>query len=363
MSRELWAAVESLATTWQSSEAVQRYTEVFRDPRQPLGHRLREIFAGAAEIQAQRLRAAHLLPVSSAYDAFVAEPGADQFLQRGDRLARAFLWTVEWWRSRLPGYPNLPTQQLVRDGPLTTREFTLRVPWLDELRRQRLQLTPAPPAVADLLDIPSHLLDEAARAVGAALERCPQVRTLTQTDAELTPNDRAALAGARSTARAALRPEQIDAKAGDQVLDRLNYREVVVAEALDSLHDGARRYDDAFRLVDRLIEQAAALFSQAVVNGPAPRVGPVLRCERMHAGSHDWAEVVVPEPCGLFAELGDVVMFNTPALPDAMHVEGITSKIKLERWGTATFAGRLLPDSAGLHARWWLQGSDAVESG
>ena len=73
------------------------------------------------------------------------------------------------------------------------------------------------------------------------------MRTLTQTDAELTPNDRAALAGARSTARAALRPEQIDAKAGDQVLDRLNYREVVVAEALDSLHDGARRYDDAFR--------------------------------------------------------------------------------------------------------------------
>jgi hypothetical protein len=362
MSRDLWAAVESLATTWQTSGTVQRYAEVYSDPNHSLGRRLREILSGVSAIQGQRLRLAHLLRISPEHDSFAAEPGAAEFLQRGDRLARAFLWTVEWWRSRLPGYPCLPTPQLVRDGPMTTRELTLRVPWLDELRRQRLQLTPAPPAVADLLEIPSPPLDEAARVVGAALERCPPVRTLAQAEAALTSSDRAALARARSTARAALRPEQFDAAIGDLALDRLNYREVVVAEALDSLRDGARHYADTFRAVDRLIEQGAALFSQAVVSGPAPRVGPVLRCERMHAGSHDWTEVVVPEACGLLAELGDVMMFDSPALPYAMHVEGITLKIESGRWGTATFSGRLLPDSAGLHARWWLHQSDAAES-
>ncbi len=135
-------------------------------------------------------------------------------------------------------------------------------------------------------------------------------------------------------------------------MDRLNYREAVIAEALDGLRNGARHYSDAFDAVDQLVEQAAALFSQAIVNGPVPKIGPVLRGERLHGG-HGWTEVVVPEPFGLFGQQGDVVLFDTPALTDAMHVAGIGQTIQIESWGRAAFTGYLLPDSAGLRARSW----------
>jgi len=353
MTSTLWAAVEALADAWRSTDIVRRYAEVFADLQQGLGPRLRETMALVYGIEAQRLLLAHLLPVSPEYSNFTRQPGAAEFLERGKRLAQAFLWTVEWWRSRLPGYPIMPAPQLVRNGPLSTRELTFRVPWPEDLRRQGLQRMPAPPTVADLLGTWPQPLDEAARAVGAALARCPQALVLEQAHATLTDADRAALATARDRARAALRPAQIDAVAGDLALDRLAYREAVVAEAFDGLRNGARHYSDAFGAVDRLVEQAAALFGQAVVNGSAPKLGPVLRGERLHGG-HGWTEVAVPEPFGLLGQLGDVVLFDTPALTDAMHVAGIGQYIQIESWGRATFTGYLLPDSAGLRARSWL---------
>jgi hypothetical protein len=352
MSSDLWAAVEALADVWRNTDIAQRYAEVFAHPDQGLGSRLRETIAWARGIEAQRLLLPHLLPVSPGYDSFTREPGAAEFLERGKRLAQAFLWTVEWWRSRLPGYPIMPVPQLVRNGPLSTRELTFRVPWPEDLRRQGLQRTPAPPFVADLLGDRPQPLDEGARAVGTALTRSPQALALEQAHATLTDNDRATLASAREHARTALRPQQVDAAAGVLALDRLAYLEAVIADALERLQNNAHQYSDAFDAVDRLIEQAAALFSQAVVNGPAPEVGPVLRCERMHGGDR-WTEVVVQELPGLFAQLGDVVLFNTPALTDAMHLESIGLDIKTGRWGRATLAGRLLPDSSGLRASPW----------
>jgi hypothetical protein len=247
----------------------------------------------------------------------------------------------------------MPAPQLVRNGPLSTRELVFRVPWPEELRRQGLQLTSAPPpVVADLLGTARQSLDEPARAVGAVLANCPQVHELEQAQAALTDDGRAALASARDRVRLALRPAQVDAVAGDLPLDRLNYREGLVAEVIDSLQGDARRYSDAFSSVDRLIEQAAALFSQAVVNGPTPKIGPIFRAERLHGG-HGWTEVVVKEWVGLFAQLGDVVLFDTPALTDAMYVEGLRESIKAEQWGSAALSGPLLPDSGGLRASPW----------
>ena len=352
MSSRLWAAVEALADVWRTSPTVLEYADVFVDPQHRLGQQLREALAWERAIEAQRLLLAYLLQASPGYERFVKEPGAAQFLQQGARLAGAFLWTVEWWRSRLPGYPTIPAPQLVRGGPLSAEELTLRVPWRQDLRRHGLQLTPAPPAIANLLGVPPQPLDEASRVVGAAFATCSQVQALEQAQASLTDADRAALTAARDQARIALRPEQIDAAADDLALDRLAYREAVVAEALDNLRDGARRYGDAFTLADRLVEQAAALFSQAVVNGPAPKLGPVLRAERLRGG-HGWTRVVIPEPFGLFVQLGDVVLFDTPGLTDAMHIEGVTEKFRGERWGVATLSGYLLPDSAGLRAGRW----------
>ena len=201
MSRDLWAAVEGLADVWRSTDIAQRYAEVFTDPQQGLGSRLRETMAWARAIEQQRLLLAHLLQVSPGYDSFTREPGAAEFLERGRRLAQAFLWTVEWWRSRLPGYPTMPVPQLVRNGPLSTRELTFRVPWPEELRRKRLQLTPAPPSVANLLGSPAGPLDEAARAVAAVLAHCPQALGLEQAQATLTDDDRLALETVRGQTR------------------------------------------------------------------------------------------------------------------------------------------------------------------
>jgi hypothetical protein len=346
MSAPLWAAVERLAGVWRSSDVVPGYAEVLTKRSQGLGRELAMILAGFGSLEAQPLLLAHLLPATPDYQRFKQQPGAEEFLQRGSRLGQAFLETVEWWRSRLPGYPNMPAPQLVRGGPLSWDEVTFRVPWPRGLRGQRLQFTPAPPTAAGLLGTPAPATDEAARAIGTALVSSSQVQALQQAEEDLTNDDRESLTRARDRARAALSPPELDATAGELLLDRLAYREAVVADAVESLEGNARRYSDAFDAVDRLLEQAAALFSQAVVYGPARRLGPVLRAERLHGGD-GWTEIIVPEPWPPL-RLAEIVVFDSPALTNAMLVEGMT--IQLERThGIATVRGRLLPDSAGLH--------------
>jgi hypothetical protein len=345
MSAPLWAAVEGLAGVWRGTDIVPSYAEVLTKRTQGLGGALAMIVAGFGNLEAQPLLLAHLLRATPDYQRFSQQPGADEFLQRGSRLGQAFLETVEWWRSRLPGYPNLPVPQLVRGGPLSSDEITFRVPWPRGLRGQGLQFTPAPPSAAGLLGVPAPAADEAARASGSALVGCSQVRALQQAQEDLTSDDRAALVGARDRARAALNPSELDARAGELLLNRLAYREAVAADAVESLDGNAHRYSQAFAAVDRLLEQAAALLSQAVVYGPVRRLGPVLRAERLHGGD-GWTEIIVPEPWPPL-RLAEIVLFNSPALANAMLVEGMT--IQLGRTsGVATVRGRLLPHSAGL---------------
>jgi hypothetical protein len=345
MSAPLWAAVEGLADVWRGTEVVLGYAEVLTKPTQGLGSALAMILAGVGEFEAQPLLLAHLLQVTPDYQRFSQQPSADEFLQRGSRLGQAFLETVEWWRSRLPGYPNLTVPQLVRGGPLSSDEVTFRVPWPRGLREQGLQFMPAPPSAAGLLGAPAQAADEAARAIGSALVGCSEVRALQQAQEDLTNDDRAALTSARGRARTALDPAELDARAGELLLDRLAYREAVVADAVESLDGNARGYSEAFAAVDRLLEQAAALLSQAVVYGPVRRLGPVLRAERMRGGN-GWTEIIVPEPWPP-VRLAEIALFNSPALANAMLVEGMT--IQLGRTsGVATVRGRLLPDSAGL---------------
>ena len=353
MSRELWAAIELLADAWRNVETVQRYTEVF-DIQQGLGRRLMETLSYAKNLEAQRLLLAPVLQQALPNEdgRFLQEPGADEFHQRGEQIAQAYLWTVEWWRSRLPGYPSMPVPQLVRNSPLSADELSLRVPWREDLRRQRLQFSPAPPSVPDLLHAPAQPLDEAARAVGSAVDRCPQAQELQQAHAALTADDQAALTTARAKARAALYTDRLQTEVGNDLDSRVAYRHAVLADTVNRLSGGARRYSDAFHAADRLLEQAAALFSQTVVNGPAPKIGPVLRGERLYGG-HGWTEIVVPEWFGILGQLGDVVRFDTPALQDAMHVESFTHEFRQGGSGRATIRGRLLPDSAGLRARTW----------
>jgi hypothetical protein len=355
MSRELWAAVEVLADAWRTAGTVQGYAKVFADPQHGLRQPLMETISYMKNLEAQRLLLAPVLrqALPDEYGRFLQAPGATEFHQQGERLAQAYLWTVEWWRSRLPGYPAMPVPQLIRNGPLGADELPLRVPWREDLRRQGLQFSGAPPQVPNLLSAPARLLDEAARAVGAAVTRCSQAQELAQAQAALTADDRATLANARGQARAALRPQRLDTEAGNLVVDRMAYRQAVMADVTNQLRGGALRYSDAFRAADRLLEQAAALLSQAVVNGPAPKVGPVLRAERLYGG-HGWTEIVLPELFGIFGQVGDVMLFDTPALNDAIHVESLGYEFKQGSEGKATVGGRLLPDSAGLRAWPWL---------
>ena len=345
MSAPLWSAVEDLAGVWRGTEVVPRYAEVLTKPTQGLGGALAMILAGIGELEAQPLLLAHLLQATPDYQRFNQQPGATEFLQLGSRIGQAFLETVEWWRSRLPGYPNLLVPQLVRGGPLSSDEVTFRVPWPRGLRGQGLQFMPAPPSAAGLLGVPALAADEAARAIGSALVGCSQVRALQVAQEGLTSDDRAALTTARERARTALDPTELDTRAGELLLDRLAYREAIAADAVESLDGNARRYSEDFAAVDRLLEQAAALLSQAVVYGPVRRFGPVLRAERLRGGD-GWTEIIVPEPWPP-VRLAEIALFNTPALANAMLVEGMT--VQLGRTsGVATVRGRLLPDSADL---------------
>lgn len=280
---ELWRTLSHQATIWSTTPAVQRFArELPRNAGQRssgLPGLLQSLQAGGAHVDGQPFRLVSLVPF------FMQLPGRDadvdaeelnEWLAVGRRVEWAHRGTIAWIRSRLPGYPSIPTPHLVADSPLTTVEYTDRLTWAPRERRLGFQFKAEPPGVGEALDASpenKRLLANAARAVVRAFSRTPEWEQLSESRQSLDDAAIAELNEARRQLKDRLRPENVDEFEPNLAMRRSQYREEALRRSIDGLSGRAREFADAFEAVDRQIERCASdAFSQLVLHAEFPLI-------------------------------------------------------------------------------------------
>jgi len=180
------------------------------------------------------------------------------WLTNAIETAGAFQVIVEFWRSRLPGYPGLRVPHIRRgsphvfDDPLSIQGF----PWDPELRKLGLQLQ-NPPPMAPLgggTDC-RHLLTT----VVACLKARPSWRRFATAYASLSDSDLHALSKLSKEFAARVGEDEVTEAAGHYVLDRFQFRVATLRELVASADGAVAEYLVAFEAIDEVITFVASL--------------------------------------------------------------------------------------------------------
>lgn len=284
---DVWRELDTLAKLWRGSDVVGALRVGFPECNPPQASA-----EGSGHLAAltQRLRAS----MSSMLDPIVLQsrldfierygselvPGEDfgrtdyqDWKRAGLAVESAFAITLEWMRSRLPGYPNMFGPHFAPGSPYVTTEFTFNHPWRRELRAAGLQFLPAPPGIATALGLPveaAHDLERAAQRLASALGATPEWSNFESASAALDDEARGALRVARTTAASLLAPEGIDRHEPSNLMRRVEYRGDVVEKVVGGLPDVARNYASAFGDLNGLIDVALGDVLGALLLTPSP---------------------------------------------------------------------------------------------
>lgn len=144
-------------------------------------------------------------------------------------------------------------------------------------------------------------------------------------------------------------PEPDDVR-GDEDFRQLGWSEYILDDTLRSLSGRARAFTDALTGADRLIQQAAALFSQLVMFGQIRQLAHIGYVDQLD-GPDGWRTArsgsYVFEPI----RVREIIGFDRPYPRGLMLVEGITEHLPIEpNPGSVTVCGRILADSEDLAA-------------
>lgn len=336
MTAQLWQAAGQLAEVWRSSAYVQEYLRAAHGPL------ARCAGTGADHMSAQPFYLVVYLPTATTYSPAADPPG---WRDKAVQVAKGYTAMIEWLRSRLTGYPFPGTPQLAPPSPWTTFTVSMRVPWLADRRSWQLQRQPRPPVMPFLSDRPAQA--RACADLGAAVASSPAAAIVEQRWNALTADDRRFLEAASTAMQGARYPEPDDVR-GDEDFRQLGWSEYILDDALGSLPERARAFTDALADADRLIQQAAALFSQLVMTARIRKLGHIGYVDQLD-GPDGWHTVrsdsFLFEPIRIM----EVIGFDHPYPRGLMLVEGITEQFPLEpRPGSVTVGGRLLADSEDL---------------
>ncbi|ABS06061.1 hypothetical protein [Kineococcus radiotolerans] len=356
----LWHAVAEMAAVWGDLPVVRRFAEQLprNAPQRRLGlpGLLQHVTACGGMVASHPMRlGTNVPPMLSLVQGLVAPPVGpevlDPWLEDASRVEGAHRVTVAWLRSRLPGYPQLPAPQLAQGTPLTTDEFTYRLPWTRQEFAAGFQFQNPP---FEPLEILGATKNEAVRAGDttrrlalALLETAPW-RQLRDAERALLPPHRAELRSTRQAITQATRPALIDAHEPDRALPRDAYRQQVVVKAVGALSGPAREYADAFDAADRLIELVASdVFGQLAIYGTIGLAG-VSELD-VRGGNHGKVEftfqdTVHPDP-------GTVVWLDDPLFSDAVRVTGLNYSGDQIRGTRARVTGQVLGGTAGVLPR------------
>lgn len=267
MTSGLWNAAAALADALAATPHFTVFRRAFEDAsrQSSLAHRVGELTARYSPLRSHPELLGVRLNMLPETEQLLLGPADHEWLERAVECGTSVQVLVEALRSRLPRYPMLRVPHLrpgsphVLDNPFVFRGF----PWDAEIRRMGLQLQPWPTMTAlgggDL----SGLLSD----VYAALRVRESWLAFDEAAAALTADDVSALGPLGKEFSALIRPEAVNAEAGDLLLPRHAYRVAALQETVDRATGRVGAYLRAFEDVDELITIVASFMGTQIKNG------------------------------------------------------------------------------------------------
>lgn len=352
----LWEAVKAQADTWSCLPVVRQFAaQLPRNARLPLvglTEFLQHVLSGSSAAGKKPMRMGTdvyaLLSVTNEAPGQL-QGSLEQWMNHARSVEIAHRLGIAWLRSRLPRYPWLPAPQLAVGTPLTTMEFSDRLPWTRGELREGLQFQNPPVEVLQSLGATPAGMAAAAedwREVLSALCATGPWQRFLEADRALSAPDLLELKAARASIAELLIPTRLDAFEPNIVLDRLNFRHRVVADKVGSLAGAAREYADAFAELDGLIELACSdVFGQLCVYG-TPRLDRIsdLAINSDGAGHLEFGTDFMP-----WIEPGAVCWLDDELVGDAVYLTGLRFNFDQAAGMKLMASGRLL---AGTSTAW-----------
>lgn len=144
-------------------------------------------------------------------------------------------------------------------------------------------------------------------------------------------------------------PEPADVR-GDEDFRLLAWQEHLLEEVLQSLPERARAFAEALTGADRMIQQAASLFSQLVTHGNIRQLTHIGYAAQLD-GRDGWATVRCDSYVFDPIRNGEIIAFDHPYPRGMMLVEGITERLPSGPHSpSVTVNGRILAESEELAA-------------
>ena len=283
-----------------------------------------------------------------------------QWLDAARRLEISHRSTIAWFRSRLPDYPLIRAPHLVPGTPLTTLEWTNRLIWTPDERRQGLQFQESPPDVGSDLDVhglQAKDLSESARTVAFALELTDDWQAFREAVQMLSQTGQTDLREARSHLTHLLSPVAVDAHEPNLAVPRGEYRAQVTFDVVESLKGSARSYADAFGEVNDLIDTSASdVFGQLAMYGE-PVSLPATKLD-LRGGKPTRVNFEVGAAYIIVVDCGNVAWLDDPLVSDAVRVESTSLSMDPAGGGALKVGARILDNTGDA----WRNGSGAAKN-
>lgn len=333
----LWCAVSDLALRWAAAPVVRRFAaDLPRNAGQRIRGipgRLQEMEAGGARISAQPLRLTRTvqlmqnIPPSPVSEAAPDPREWGTWLDTAAAVEIAHGIMTAWLRSRMPGYPQLPTPQLAPGAPLTVGEWGRPYPWTRDERRQGLQLRDPPPEITRRLEATApeeRRIIDATRVLGIALQGSAEWQRMGIAADALTGSVRTELRQVGRTVSERLSDAEVQ-KCSQRTSEQSEYRASVLEEVLAALSGLAAEYARSFEAANSTLESATSdVFGQLAIYGK-PILVPALQDIDLTPGLHGQLVSftrVAPDSdeAPFYLEMGELVWLDDELIPDAIQI-------------------------------------------
>lgn len=323
-----WSAIAELAALWNGTPVVQQVAQELprvTPPKQGIPRYLQALAAGAPSILAQPLAVSGRVRMAQQFPMLPTEQpdpiALKAWLEAGDWLQIAHLETVEWLRSRLPGYPTVGAPQLARGTSFTSEEWGYRIPWRYKAFAEGHQQRTTPRPIGRLLGDPSseETIGQATVNLAGAFASTDEWRQYRESRSALSGEDKLALKEARGRLTAECAAEAIDAYEPGLVVPREQYRRSVTSTTVESLTGPAREFAEAFAAVDSMINDASVeVFAQLAVYGQ-PRTIEASELD-IKGGDQQQLFFEVDDADFPWPDPGNLLWLDEPLITDAIIV-------------------------------------------
>jgi hypothetical protein len=349
----LWTAVRDQATKWAETDVVGVFVSALPRSARPgaseLDDALQRLKAGASTMFANPFRLpsrlAMAVSVAPGIDLDILQANHPRWFEAATRVERAHRATVDWLRSRLPGYPMLPAPHLAPNTPFTTFEYTDEMIWTRGELAGNLHMNDPAPGVTALLGVDglqAAAIDQVARDLAVALERSPEWERLELAGINLDPEGRRALSQARTNLRSRLSPQSVDGYEPTLALRRNQYRATVLGEAMNALTGSAAEYASAFDAANRILDYAASDVMSRLASYPMSNYASST-IEVLEPGTPMVIEFFDESPLTWLAWPGEIGWVNDDLVEDAVEVTGMRMNFSMTGEGSVRLTARTLP--------------------